>query len=136
MAAALVSSAVAGAVGATSLPPMHQTVDPDGVFFEGYGSAFYVPGQKLKDNRAYPIDGGHAVVIWLDEEDTRRFADLTGEMIGKPLAMWVCRHMVTRPIVRARIDSGTAIIPMPSAQRALALVAALRGEAECPDMTE
>ena len=52
-----------------------------------------------------------AVLILLQPEVARAFADLTGQAVGQPMAVTLCGRTLTQPVVRDRIDSGRMAWP-------------------------
>lgn len=54
--------------------------------------------------------GGPVVSIEFNEAGTKKFADLTKELIGKPLAIFLDDQLVTAPMVQTEILTGQAVI--------------------------
>ncbi|MDO5738230.1 MAG: protein translocase subunit SecD [Eubacteriales bacterium] len=50
------------------------------------------------------------VALKLKEEGAQKFADVTGELVGKPLAIYLDETMLSAPVVRDRITGGAATI--------------------------
>ena len=71
------------------------------------------------------------VTIRLSEELSDAFADLTGQLIGEPLAILVCGQEVARPVVRESFASGSLVF---TASEPVAAVAVLTGQRPCADL--
>lgn len=52
------------------------------------------------------------VVLEFSEEGSKKFAEATARLIGKPLAITLDSAVITQPIVNSKIESTTAIITM------------------------
>ncbi|MCX7920681.1 MAG: protein translocase subunit SecD [Clostridia bacterium] len=67
--------------------------------------------------------GGYQVALKLSSEGSKKFAEATGRLIGKPIAIFMDDQFISAPVVQAKIDTGSARITLgggksPEAQQA------------------
>ncbi len=111
-------------------------IDARQIVFEGGGERMVVPGSDLVEVAPYFLNPGHALIFKLNDTDAALFADLTERLIGQPLSVSVCDQELARPVVQDRLQGGSGIVPVVSVEVAVAMAAALRGEADCPPIPE
>jgi len=95
-----------------------------------------VPGDRLEDAAPYSTQRGEAVLFRLNASDAEAFAEMTGRLIGKPVAISVCGRERARPVVQERIAGGSGMFTVEDAEMAQVLAAALQGVADCPAIAE
>lgn len=77
---------------------------------------FYLHQEILSDNSdiadasVEEMNNEFVVLVDFTEEGKSKWSRITGENIGKNIAILVDKKLVTAPIIRARIDQGKAII--------------------------
>ena len=86
-------------------------------------------GTQVKDANPAPYEekGGWVVVLELDQSGVESFAEATGRLIGKPIAIFMDDQFISAPIVSQKIDGGNAIITgQADASEAAELAATIR----------
>lgn len=58
---------------------------------------------------------------------------LTGEMVGRKLAVSLCDHVLVKVVVQERLE-GRGIINLPTIEAAIAVADVIQGTAECPTL--
>jgi len=89
-------------------------------------------GNQVKDANPAPYEekGGWVVVLELDQSGVESFAEATGRLVGKPIAIFMDDHFISAPIVSQKIDGGNAIITgQADASEAAELAATIRSGA-------
>ena len=70
-----------------------------------------IQGTQVKDAvPAYDEQSGWVVALELDESGSAAFAEATGRLVGKPIAIFMDDQFISAPIVNQKIDGGKAII--------------------------
>jgi preprotein translocase subunit SecD len=54
--------------------------------------------------------GKYEIMIFFNEKGTAEFADLTGANVGRRLAIVIDGQLYSAPVLRTKIDGGTAVI--------------------------
>lgn len=57
-----------------------------------------------------PNNGNPVIAIEFNSEGTDKFADLTTELVGRPLAIYLDNQLISAPVVNTAISTGQAII--------------------------
>lgn len=84
--------------------------DPDGnVLLEGDDIKDAKYSEDPTDNTGLPSPH---VVLEFSEEGTKKFADATGNLVGKAMSIYLDETEIAAPIVNSKIESNTAIITM------------------------
>ncbi|NLM09782.1 MAG: protein translocase subunit SecD [Clostridiaceae bacterium] len=89
-------------------------------------------GTQVKDAMPAPYQeqGGWVVVLELDQSGVASFAEATGRLIGKPIAIFMDDQFISAPIVNTKIEGGSAIITgQANAEEAAELAATIRSGA-------
>ena len=70
-------------------------------------------GTDVKDAQpGLSQNGGYEVSLTLSSEGAKKFAEATGNLIGKPIAIFLDEEFISAPIVQSRIDGGNASITL------------------------
>lgn len=104
-------------IGSTAKLAFHRPIIPEG---ETASSAAiilaFVPtdltGTDLKRSSVTfdPKTGEPVISLQFNEEGTKKFAELTKELLGQPLAIYLDDQQIMAPVVQAEILSGQAVI--------------------------
>ena len=76
---------------------------------------------------AEAADGVPSLLIRLNEKDAKRFAEMSGDSIGKRILILVCDEPITAPTVMDRIAGGRVMISAGDADKIRELERTLRG---------
>jgi preprotein translocase subunit SecD len=79
------------------------------------------------------MHGRPSVQFALDDPSSEAFAKLTGEMVGRKLAVSLCDHVLVKVVVQERLE-GRGIINLPTIEAAIAVADVIQGTAECPTL--
>lgn len=87
--------------------------DPDGnVLLSGSEIKGAKYSESPTNSSASSLSADPHVVLEFSEEGTKKFAEATEKLIGKPLAITLDGEEITAPYVNSKIDSNTAIITL------------------------
>ena len=87
----------------------------------GLGGANFRFARVGTDHSGLPV-----VLVEFDEEGAERFADLTEELVGQPMAIFVGGELISAPIIREKITGGAAQISLGERNFSAARVEAAR----------
>ncbi|ANW99368.1 preprotein translocase subunit SecD [Thermoclostridium stercorarium subsp. thermolacticum DSM 2910] len=105
-------------------------VDENGIYLPT--GKIIIQGNQVKDANAAPYQeqGSWVVALELDESGSEAFAEATGRLVGKPIAIFMDDQLISAPIVNQKIEGGKAIITgMANAEEAAELAATIRSGA-------
>lgn len=112
-----------------------QEVDEDKVDENGHylpTGRIIIQGSQVKDAYQAPYNdtGEWVVALELDESGAEAFAEATGRLVGKPIAIFMDDQFISAPIVNQKIEGGKAIITgQADANEAAELAATIRSGA-------
>lgn len=95
--------------------------------FEGGGSKL---SAQVAEAQAIFMHGSPSVQFRLADDTADAFANMTGQLIGRNLALSICDRVLVEVTVRERLD-GHGIVNMPDIDAATAVVEIAAGQAEC-----
>lgn len=71
-------------------------------------------GKNVKSAKAMEntsdMRGGYEVALVFDTEGTKLFEEATGQLIGKPMGIYMDEELIQAPVVQAKISGGQAVI--------------------------
>jgi len=81
------------------------------------------------------MHGRPSVQFQLDASSSAAFGDLTGGIVGQPLAVLLCDRQLLSVVVRERLE-GRGILNLPTLEAAIAVADVVQGKAGCATLAE
>ncbi|WP_252891429.1 preprotein translocase subunit SecD [Thermoclostridium stercorarium] len=80
-------------------------VDENGIYLPT--GKIIIQGNQVKDANAAPYQeqGSWVVALELDESGSEAFAEATGRLVGKPIAIFMDDQLISAPIVNQKIEA-------------------------------